>query len=323
VSDPIVPPVPAPQGEPTKFELEPEAAAPRPVVLAPEDTEATKAALAAPPTLEKVVGKDGKAHVVSTRTLRERKDPTSRAKPGPVPLPVGWPREAFAYPLRDRLGFAAGVGVWVAIDVLGALSAALGWLAWVVVVPLIARWQTRAVARSATGVDVVPSLGDVGIEAADVPVAGGVKTGLVTFEDLRAMGLFLLYLAPAAVPFLVPYLRDPAHPVRTPGETAWLVAFLVIPLLVIAPAFLLASAFDDRNLQKPWVAARWFLRGPLAFAAVAVSWVLVLVGDGLVAGAWPGIAATFGASVLARGATVYALLYAARLLGVLGRRYEP
>lgn len=307
------------------FELEPEAP-PVAKTRAPEDTAQTKAAEVASPTLTKVVSKDGEAHVVSTETVRERKDPASRTRPGPLAVPPGWPREAFAYPLRDRMGFGVAVGAWVVLDVLGGFNAALGWLAMVVVVPFLVRWQARAVARTASGSDVAPGTVDVGLDARGTDVRYALEGAVWTGEGFRAFGLFVLYLLPAAVPFLAPFLRSPSSPDRTGAETFWMWAFVVVPLVVVAPSFLLGGAFDDRELQKPWVALRWFLRGPLAFLAVALSWVVVLAANTLVSWvAWraSGLLALALVAAVSRAAGVYALLLGARFLGVLGRRYEP
>lgn len=310
--------------KPDPFQLEPEQVVAKPIPPMPVDTEATQAALQGPPTLAKVVGKDGEERIVSTQTLRERKDPNARTRSGPVPLPPGWPREALSYPVRDRLTFLTVVGAWAAVDTLGALSTVLGWILGILAYAFAARWQLRAVARSATGDDVAPDPASVPTE--DI-VGGAPSTRFgapaLTYERVRRPLVFLLYLLPAAVPFLAPYLRSPSNPVRTGGETALMVATVAAALLVVAPAFLLAAAFDDRELEKPWVAARWFLRGPLAFVAVAVGWAVVLVGSLAVGAASSSVVATLFASLAARAASVYALLVAARLLGVLGRRYEP
>ncbi len=312
-----------PEKTPDPFQLEPEEVAARPIPPLPMDTAETRAALQGPPRVVKVVGKDGEERLVSTKTLRERKDPNARTRPGPVPLPKRWPREAFSYPLRDRLTFLVVVGAWVAVDTLGALNAFLGWTLGLLAFAFAARWQLRAVARSASGDDVAPDPSAVPTEdlVGGTPSAfGSVPAPLV--ERLRRPLLFLLYLAPAAIPFLAPYLRAPSHPVRTGGETAFLFSALAVALVVIAPAFLLAAAFDDRTLEKPWNAVRWFLRSPLAFVAVAVSWAMVLYGS-VVVDATSSVVATLFVSAGVRGVSVYALLFAARLLGVLGRRYEP
>jgi|GEM_PF-4835549 len=357
-----------PAKRPDPFQLEPEAVAARPIPPLPMDTPATRAVLEGPPSVAKVVGKDGEERLISTKTLRERKDPSVRTRPGPVPLPRGWPSEALSYPVRDRLPFLVVVGSWVAVDTLGALNTFLGWVLGLLAYAFAARWQLRAVARSATGDDGVPDPSAVpteevlgGAPSADLggpPPLGpreeiafarfpagqaprkparraapaGPRFAAVTesstpaqslSERLRRPLLFLLYLVPAAIPFLAPYLRAPSHPVRTGGETALMFAALAAALIVMAPAFLLAAAFDDRAVEKPWNAARWFLRSPLAFVAVAASWALALYASVVVGWASSSVVATVFASAGVRGASVYALLLAARLLGVLGRRYEP
>ena len=307
------------------FQLEPEAP-PLPRTQAPEDTAETKAAASAAPTLAKIVSKDGEAHVVSTATVRERKDPSSRTRPGPLAPPPGWPREAFAYPVRDRIAFGVAVGTWTLLDLVGGLNAALGWVTVLVVLPFVARWQARAVARTASGADVAPAAADVDLDARDSDPRWGLADAVWSMEGLRSFGLLAAYFVPAAVPFLAPYLRNPAQPARTPSETAWMWTFVLVPLVVLAPAFLLAGAFDDRELRKPWVAARWFLRGPVAFLAVAASWVVVLLANLVppwAAARGTGLVAIALLSVALRAACVYAVLLAARCLGVLGRRYEP
>jgi hypothetical protein len=305
------------------FRLEPEEVRARPLPPVVEDTAETVAKEQAPPTEAKVVGKDGEERVISTRTLRERKDPDARTRPGPLPLPPGWPQEALSYPVRRPAAFAAVVAAWVAADAAGAVNVLLGWVAAVAATVLAARWQVRAVARTATGDDVAPAPTAAPSEDADAPAPRALGRTEFNIDRWRRVGWFLLYLAPAAVPILAPYLRSPSNPVRSGGEVAFLCVVLGFALLVMAPSFVLAVAFDDRDLEKPWHAARWFLRGPLAFVAFGVGWAVVLGGSALVFARWGSFLGTVALAVPARAAGAYALLLAARLLGVLGRRYEP
>ncbi len=312
-----------PPKDPAPFQLEPEDVRARPVPPAVEDTAETVAKEQAPPSEAKVVGKDGEERVISTKTLRERKDPSSRTHSGPLPLPPGWPREALSFPVRATRVFAVGVAVWVAADLAGAVHPVLGWIVALVPILAAARWQLRTLARSATGDDVAPSLFAAPSQDADSPsprALGRTEFGTAQF---RPLFWFLLALAPAAVPALAPYLRDPSNPVRTGGETVFLIAALAFALVVMAPSLLLSVAFEDPDLEKPWNAARWFLRGPVAFLAFGLSWGVVLAGTLLLAARWGAFAGTLLVSVPVRAAAVYALLLSARLLGVLGRRYEP
>lgn len=312
-----------PPKDPSPFQLEPEAVAARPIPPAVEDTAETVAKEQAPPTEAKVVGKDGEERVISTKTLRERKDPSSRTNPGPLPLPPGWPREALSFPVRAVRVFAVGVAVWVAADLAGAIHLVLGWIVALVPIVAVARWQLRTLARSATGDDVAPSVFAAASEDADGPAPRALGRTEFGTAQFRPLVWFLLSLAPAAIPFLAPYLRDPSNPVRTGGETAFFFVALAFALVVMAPSLLLSVAFEDRDLEKPWHAARWFLRGPVAFLAFGLSWGVVLAGSLFVAARWGDFAGTLLVSVPARAAAVYALLLSARLLGVLGRRYEP
>lgn len=312
-----------PPKDPSPFQLEPEEVAARPIPPVVEDTVETVAKEQAPPAEAKVVGKDGEERVISTKTLRERKDPSSRTHSGPLPLPPGWPREALSFPVRAVRVFAVGVAVWVAADAAGAVNALLGWIAVVASTLLAARWQLRAVVRTATGDDVAPTPTAAPREDPDAPAPRAIGRTDFDLSRLRPLAWFGLSLVPALIPFLAPYLRAPSNPVRTGGETAFLVVALALALGVMAPSLLLSVAFDDRDLEKPWHAVRWFLRGPLAFVALGLSWAVVIAGSLLVFARWGSLAGTLLVSVPVRAAAVYALLLSARLLGVLGRRYEP
>lgn len=297
--------VPPRAGDPRPFELEPEPA-PRPRSHSPADTPATLAAAAAPPVLERIGGDDGEARVVSTKTLKERLDPASRSRPGPLPPPPDWPREALRFPLRRKAPFLGALAFGVAADLCQRVNPFLGGLAWLLVTALHLQWQVRSVARTATGDDAAPALLAFGFEPA----------------ALRWAGLFLVSFAPALIAFFVPYLRDLSNPVRSPGETAFLVAAVAIPLAVLFPAAMLGCAFDDRSFARPLVALRWFLRGILPFLSVPVAWGVVALGHVANPAGIGAVAGLVGLSVVLRGAGLFALLVSARGLGVLGRRYE-
>lgn len=294
---------PAAGGEP--FELEPEPA-PRLRSHPPEDTRETLAAAAAPPALERIPTDDGEARVVSTKTLKERLDPTSRSRPGPLPPPPGYPAEVLRFPWRSKASFVGALALAVAADLCRKVHPLLGALAWLLVTALHVQWQVRSVARTATGDDAAPALFAFGFE----PMA------------LRWAGLFLVSFAPALIAFFVPYVRDLSHPVRSPGETAFLVAAIAIPLAVLFPAAMLGCAFDDRSFARPLVALRWFFRGILPFLSVPLGWGVVALGHVVNPAGLDAVAGVVALSVVVRGAGLFALLVSARCLGVLGRRYE-
>src|SRR5438105_385343 len=134
-----------------RFRLEDEA--PEPVPAPSPPGPAGSEPLAEPPAPRREEG-----HEVSAVPVRERIDPGARTRPGPLPPPPGWPKEALRYPLRGRgiLSLLLGAAVLAAADLLTRANAFLGAVAKTFLLAWVLRWQMRAVVSTAGGDDRPP-----------------------------------------------------------------------------------------------------------------------------------------------------------------------
>jgi hypothetical protein len=261
---------------------------------------------ASPPTAV-VARSDGEPVVVSTRTVREREHPEARSRSGPLDKPVGWPREAFAYPFRDPFGFATAVTVLVVGDLLALMNMFVGILAKFALLAALLAWQVRVVARTATGDDRPPPF----FEPRSLDVS-----------QLRALLVLFAYLFPAFIVWIPPYLVSPSDPVHSTGAIVAITGMVALALLV-APILLLATALSDPRLMWPWRAIIWVARGLVACLAVGAGWAALALAERIViATIHSGFVATIAISIPLRIAILAFALVGARALGVVGRRYE-
>jgi hypothetical protein len=255
--------------------------------------------------------KDPDRPEVSAVPVRERVDPASVTRRGTLPPPPGWPGEAWRYPLRGRgaLSLLLAAAVFAGADALTVFNAFAGAVVKVGLYAVVFLWTVRAVAETANGNDAPPPIGAAASLEPD-GLAGLLRLGIVT----------LLYAAPAAVIAIKPWLVDPRAPAYPPETIALLGAVLAATLLV-GPVVVLGHALSMPRLAWPWHAAVWVARGFGAVLAVAASWAVCVVVEGVVLRASPGGAGTaFALHVGLRVASLVVVAAAARALGVLGRR---
>jgi hypothetical protein len=247
---------------------------------------------------------------VDTRTVRERLDPASRTAPGALAPPPDWPSEALSYPWREhgKVAMLGASAVFAAADLLTIWNAFAGA---VVKVPLLVwalAWQTRALLSTALGSDRPPRAwkpDDLESGTLSVLARVGLRTGL--------------YLVPALVAWIVPYLRDPkvGHDARS-----WTIAAAwAAGALLLAPVVLLGSATGNPRMTWPWGAFPWLFRGLRVVLVAAGSW-LALVGVEVLVGRFSAPSGgAFLASFAMRLVALTLVLTGGRALGVLGRRY--
>ena len=257
---------------------------------------------------------DGVRPEVSTATVRERKDPGSVSRPGPLAPPPGWPQEMWRYPLRGRgVRELAAASLLVAVgDLVAAWNGFLGALLALPLVVIVLRWQVRSISTTATGADEVPPLFDPKDFEVDA-------LGALLRMALRA----LAYVAPAGFVLLIGWLRDPKGPGPTTGD--WVIATALGAVgLWLWPVLLFAEALHSPDLGWPWRAFPWAIRGARACALLAGAWALLVFGEWL---ALPLARLPLWAAVPLlvawRGGALAVGLVGARGLGVMGRGYEP
>lgn len=254
---------------------------------------------------------EGEAPAVDVRTFAEKQ---GRALPSAIvrPYPPGWPLEVLRYPLRGH-GPALLAGTTAAIFVLDLL----GWpddlrfLSWLLKVPgllFVVRWQFCLIGHSAGGRDE-----PVGWrEAADLSHAG-----LTWFMK------FLWWCFVLVLPSRVLWLFGPSVLGWIQGTGPYEVALLVIASAVMA-LVALSSALDEPRLKRPWVAAAWLWHKQLLLLAGSLGWWALGVAELSIASlAATDTWAALPAAVILRAVSIYALMASARLLGCLGRRYDP
>ena len=247
---------------------------------------------------------------VDVRTVRERLDPASVTVPGPLPPPPGWPGEALRYPWRGRgtVALLVAAAVFAGADLLTIANAFLGAIVKIVLLAWAIAWQTRALLSTALGADRPPRAwrpDDLEGGTLGVLARVGLRTGL--------------YLVPALVAWVVPYVRDPkvGHDARS-----WtVVAAWTAGALLFAPVVLLGSATGNPRMTWPWGALPWLFRGLRVVLAAAGSWAALVAAEVVVARFDAPSGGAFLACLALRAVVLTLLLAAGRGLGVLGRRY--
>jgi hypothetical protein len=251
-------------------------------------------------------GRDRDPHEVSDVPLRERLDPTAKAGRGARPPPPRWPEEAIGYPWRGRgwLSLPLAAAVLAGADAATRANAFLGAVAKVFLYAWLLAWQRRAAAATALGEDRPPRAWD----ASDLEAASVAALGTVGFR-------FLLYLAPAVLALVIPWLRDPA---TGPGRTDFVWAGVFAGAgLVFAVVALLGTAVDNRSMTWPWGALPWILRGWRAVLLALAGWAAQVGAEAFVASGH----GDFAALLAVRVGSTWLLLIGGRALGVLARRY--
>ena len=247
---------------------------------------------------------------VDTRTVRERLDPTSRTAPGPLSPPPDWPGEALRYPWRGRgkVALLGASAVFAAADLLTIANAFFGAVVKVLLLAWAIAWQTRALLSTALGADRPPRAwkpDDLESGTLGVLARVGLRTGL--------------YLVPALVAWIVPWLRDPK---AGPDAHAWTItAAWAAGALLFAPVVLLGSATGNLRMTWPWGALPWLVRGFRVVLAAAASWLALVLAEVLVARFDAPSGGAFLACFAMRAVVLTLVLAGGRGLGVLGRRY--
>jgi hypothetical protein len=208
------------------------------------------------------------------------------------------------------VGLLLAALVFAAADALTVANAFLGAAAKVPLYATMVLWQVRAAARTAAGEDLPPPLSSAASLEPD---------GLLGL--LRLLVVSALWLAPAAVVAVVPWLENPRAPRWPPQSVAAIAAFFAATLCA-APIVLLAHALSSPRLAWPWRTAVWVARGFSTVLAVVGGWSLCAALEVLVA-AVPEDAAgkAFALFLALRAAALVAVGAGARALGVLGRRF--
>jgi hypothetical protein len=145
-----------------------------------------------------------------------------------------------------------------------------------------------------------------------------------TLAVLARVGLRTgLYLLPALVAFLLPYLRDPKE--GTHDAASWMrVGAFAAAALLLAPVVLLGSATGNLRMTWPWGAIPWLFRGFRIVLAVAGSWIVLVLAEIVVerlATARSTAGTAFAVCLPMRVVALSLLLSGGRALGVLGRRF--
>jgi hypothetical protein len=272
------------------FELEPE-----------DDGQAPKPlpSLGSEPDLPEVVVEEPE---IDTRTVAERKGAaTPRGAVERIPVPPGWPAEAFQFPLRKPgpALFVMGVLTLFLLDLLGLSEAVRfpGWMLKLMLLVFVLRAQFQIIGTSAAGRD-----GPYGWRAALA----------FDWDDLKLYWRTLLFFAGALLPGTLLWVFE----VAAPG-----VALLVLGSMYAA-VVALGAALKDPRLKWPVGAIKWMSTRPLHCLAGSLGWWTLLgseialhhlVTQGAVVYA-------FVALVLRVGC-LYMLLLSARAIGVMGRAW--
>ncbi len=274
------------------FELEPEDEHRRPKAPRPEDPPPE-----APPEAPPEVGEG-----IDARTVAERRgEPPPRGATDVLGPPEGWPGEILGFPFR-RPGpgfFLVGLLALVALDLIGLIEVLRfpGWTIKLLLLMFVLRAQFRVIGTSAAGRD----------------RPEGWREALAFGRDelgpyLRTLGFFAGALAPGTVLW--------AFEKVAPG-------LLLLALgSMYATVVALGAALRDPALKWPWRALVWIARRPLHCLAGSLGW-WVLLGSEIALSrlVHEGIGLYVFVAIILRVACLYALLAAARVIGVMGRAW--
>lgn len=248
----------------------------------------------------------------SARTVAERQGRAVPRVAGVRDWPPGWPLEALAYPGRGpgRARVALASAGLLVLDLCGWVPALAfpGWLLKVPALLFVLRWQLDLAGMSAAGHDRPVGFGRaLALERGDVRSFATFLGGALAW---LAPGLLLCVVGPRVAAWS--------------GWAAWLAPVLLVLGGMGVALLALSRAVQEPWLARPWWAALWIARRPGLVLAASLGWWGLAGAEWTLArlardGAW----ATLPAGVLVRAASVWALVAAARVLGVLGRRVDP
>jgi hypothetical protein len=141
-------------------------------------------------------------------------------------------------------------------------------------------------------------------------------------EDFKGFARYLLWAFVSALPASLLWLLQ-GYLGWVHGMDAWIVGLFVVGsawMSVVA----LATALGEPRLKRPWVTVLWLfwfpltcLTGSLGWWALGVAEATVLKGGDV--SPW----AAIPSGLVLRAASIYALMVSGRVLGVLGRRWDP
>jgi hypothetical protein len=140
-------------------------------------------------------------------------------------------------------------------------------------------------------------------------------------QGVKAFGWFVVYGLVLAAPSVV--LRGLRWLGWVENTAAWEVGLLVVGSAWLS-VYALASALEEGRLKRPWVTAVWLFYRPLTCLAGSLGWWALGVAEVTIlalakAETW----AAIPAGLILRATSIYLLMVSARLLGVLGRRWDP
>lgn len=247
---------------------------------------------------------------VDARTLEEKLGRAPVRAAGVLPPPLHWPLEVLRYPFRGHgPGYLMGatVGLFALDLLLWADSLVfLSWLLKPVALLFVVRWQLDLIGHTAAGRD-EPS--------------GWAHALEVHKQGVKDFGWLVIQCFATVLPTLA--LRTLRWLNWTQHTEAWEVGFLVVGSAWIS-VLALSSALEDSRLKRPWVTLSWIFYRPLTCLAGSLGWwALGITEVAVLALAKSGTWASVPAGLVLRGASVYMLLLSARILGVLGRRWDP
>lgn len=239
---------------------------------------------------------------IDKRTVRERLGKAAPRASDDVGPPPGWPREAFVYPARGKGPFIliATTLLLVVFDLI-ATSGSVQFLAWIgipVAIALALRAQLELIADSATGRD--EPRGIDGLPE-------------ISSDALKRFGIFLAIFALCVGPGVVLIIFDQVG----------LGAVALVLGLMEASVVALGAALRDPRLKWPWNGIGWILRNPLSCLAGGVGWcVLGLSQYAIIESYGSAFALVAFQALVLRIVAVYALMVSARVIGVMGRKWN-
>jgi hypothetical protein len=246
---------------------------------------------------------------VDTRTFAEKKGVAPIRATGVLPPPPHWPLEALRFPFRGHgPGFLAGTTA--AVFVLDFLVwTDFRFLSWMLKTPallFVIRWQLDLIGHSAAG--------------KDEPV--GWRHAIdVDKQGVKSFGWFVVQCFATALPSMILWTLRWLGWVHNTGP--WEVGLLIVGSAWMS-VYALGSALEDSRLKRPWVTVAWLFYRPLTCLAGSLGWWALGVAEVTVlALAKTDTWAAIPAAIVLRATSIYALMLSARVLGVLGRRWDP
>ncbi len=239
---------------------------------------------------------------VDTRTVAERRGrDRPRGAVERIPVPAGWPGEAFGFPLRKPgpTLIVLGVVVLFLLDLLGLSEAVRfpGWMLKLLLLVYVLRAQFHVVGASAAGRD---------------EPHGWREALAFDWDDLKLYWRTLLFFAGALLPGTLLWVFE----VVAPG------VLLLVLGSMYAAVVALGAALRDPLLKWPWHALRWIATRPLHCIAGSLGWWALLGTEIALYGLVEEGPVVYGfVAVVLRVVCLYMLLLSARAIGVMGRAW--